>query len=93
MDDSPIAENYRLAGTILSAAGLHRRAIQFLEKAIELDDQDPFAWHNLGMNFRILGRQQESDKALIRAMTLDYDFVKTIATIDDKSETVTKFID
>ncbi len=48
-----------------------KRAAELLERAIELDDEDVISWHNLGVAYARLGRNEEAARAFVRSERLE----------------------
>lgn len=77
--DDPSAHGYSLAGTLLAASGLHRTAIKYFVQAVEMDDNQPTAWFNLGQAYELIGNYGEASDAFIRALRLRRDFAKMLS--------------
>jgi Flp pilus assembly protein TadD len=70
-EDRVIAHFYSNLGAESLAAGEPERALAELRRAIAIDQTFGWAWTNLGVVYRQLGRPEEAEKAYLEAYRLD----------------------
>ena len=58
-------------GTLYVQLGDYNRGIGFFKNVLELDEENPQAWNNLGSIFEITGQPEEAIKAYQKSLALN----------------------
>ncbi len=65
-------ESYFYMGTAFVNLGKYQQGAESLEKAIELNPSDPFAWYNAGIAQQQIGNKTKAKNYLLKAKSLNY---------------------
>lgn len=76
--DPQHADALHLLGVIASQQGKHDRAVQFMEKALQLQPSNPAFHSNLGEAYRLQGRLAEAVDQCRQALFLQPDYVEAL---------------
>ncbi len=78
IQEDPSPGGYGLAGMALAASGFPRRAVEYLLRSVQEDENQPDAWFNLGQVYEEIGETEKASEALIRALRLRRDFARLL---------------
>lgn len=78
IQEDPSPHGYGLAGMVLAAAGLHRKAVGYLRRSVQEDEDQPSTWFNLGQAYELIDETEKASEALIHALRLRKDFSKIL---------------
>lgn len=65
-------ESYFYKGTAYVNLGKYKEGLLVLEKAIELNPNDPFVWYNTGVAHQQMGNKEQAKKYILKAKSLNY---------------------
>ncbi|MEC9487998.1 MAG: tetratricopeptide repeat protein [Halanaerobium sp.] len=68
-DTDGLAQTYNILGTLYLNEADYRQAVEFLQKAVELDESNYYAWNNLGLAFLKQGEYAQALEPLERAVS------------------------
>jgi tetratricopeptide (TPR) repeat protein len=71
---APLDKDLWINGGVLLSAhlGKYEKALEYYERALEIDPADGYAWHARGEALKALGRTSEADAAFEKAKELGY---------------------
>jgi tetratricopeptide (TPR) repeat protein len=68
--DKEAMKNYNIGSTFMKEKN-YEKAIEFLNKAVEMDDNFAFAWDNLGLSYRRSGQFEKAVEAYKKSLKAD----------------------